>query len=274
MNIQEYISTGILEAYVLGELSQTENEEVEKLANEYPEVRDEITRIEETLGTIAEKTKVAPPEALKAQILDSVGSPTGLQGDVEKNLGETSILTQVEPASSRTKWQYLVAASISLATIASIAAVVFYINWKEVEKERNDLIAQNQRLADNIQQVDRDLQHLSKDYDIINEKDFQKIALEGLEISPESLAFIYWNRSTQEVYLNVNSLPIPDRDLQYQLWGIIDGKPVDAGIFEVNLTGLQRMKDIAGASAFAVTLEPRGGSKIPTLDQMYIIGNV
>ena len=166
------------------------------------------------------------------------------------------------------------AASISLATLASFAAVVFYINWKEVEQERDDLIAQNQRLADNIQQVDRDLQHLSNYYNIINKKNFQKIALEGLEISPESLAFIYWNRSTQEVYLNVNSLPIPDRDLQYQLWGIIDGKPVDAGIFEVNLSGLQRMKDIAGASAFAVTLEPKGGSKSPTMDQMYIIGNV
>ncbi|MCZ6520874.1 MAG: anti-sigma factor [Bacteroidetes bacterium] len=274
MNIQEYISTGILEAYILDDLSQTENVEVEKLANEYPEIRDEIARIEETLQIIAEKTKESLPEALKAQILDSTIGPVGLQGDVEKNLGKTSILTQVEPVTSPTKWRYLVAASISLATFASIAAVVFYINWKEVEQERDDLIAQNQRLADNIQQVDRELKHLSNDYNIINKKNFQKIALEGLEISPESLAFIYWNRSTQEVYLNVNSLPIPDRDLQYQLWGIIDGKPVDAGIFEVNLSGLQRMKDIAGASAFAVTLEPKGGSKSPTMDQMYIIGNV
>ncbi|MCZ6694146.1 MAG: anti-sigma factor [Bacteroidetes bacterium] len=274
MNIQEYISTGILEAYILDDLSQTENVEVEKLANEYPEIRDEIARIEETLQIIAEKTKESIPEALKAQILDSTIGPVGLQGDVEKNLGKTSILTQVEPVTSPTKWRYLVAASISLATLASIAAVVFYINWKEVEQERDDLIAQNQRLADNIQQVDRDLKHLSNDYNIINKKNFQKIALEGLEISPESLAFIYWNRSTQKVYLNVNSLPIPDRDLQYQLWGIIDGKPVDAGIFEVNLSGLQRMKDIAGASAFAVTLEPKGGSKSPTMDQMYIIGNV
>ena len=274
MNIQEYISTGILEAYILDDLSQTENVEVEKLANEYPEIRDEIARIEETLQIIAEKTKESPPEVLKAQILDSTIGPVGLQGDVEKNLGKTSILTQVEPVTSPTKWRYLVAASVSLATLASIAAVVFYINWKEVEQERDDLIAQNQRLADNIQQVDRDLKHLSNDYNIINKKNFQKIALEGLEISPESLAFIYWNRSTQEVYLNVNSLPIPDRDLQYQLWGIIDGKPVDAGIFKVNLSGLQRMKDIAGASAFAVTLEPKGGSKSPTMDQMYIIGNV
>jgi len=258
----------------LDDLSQTENVEVEKLANEYPEIRDEIARIEETLQIIAEKTKESSPEALKVQILDSTIGPVGLQGDVEKNLGKTSILTQVEPVTSPTKWRYLVAASISLATLASIAAVVFYINWKEVEQERDDLIAQNQRLADNIQQVDRDLKHLSNDYNIINKKNFQKIALEGLEISPESLAFIYWNRSTQEVYLNVNSLPVPDRDLQYQLWGIIDGKPVDAGIFEVNLSGLQRMKDIAGASAFAVTLEPKGGSKSPTMDQMYIIGNV
>jgi len=34
------------------------------------------------------------------------------------------------------------------------------------------------------------------------------------------------------------------------------------------------MKKIAHASAFAVTLEPRGGSATPTMDQMYVLGKV
>jgi hypothetical protein len=35
-----------------------------------------------------------------------------------------------------------------------------------------------------------------------------------------------------------------------------------------------KMLEVPQAAAFAVTMEPRGGSINPTLDQMYVIGNV
>jgi hypothetical protein len=34
------------------------------------------------------------------------------------------------------------------------------------------------------------------------------------------------------------------------------------------------MKVVEAAQAFAVTLEKKGGSRTPTLDQMYVLGNV
>jgi anti-sigma-K factor RskA len=34
------------------------------------------------------------------------------------------------------------------------------------------------------------------------------------------------------------------------------------------------MKDIGQAQAFAITLEPAGGSASPTLNQMYVMGNI
>jgi anti-sigma-K factor RskA len=62
---------------------------------------------------------------------------------------------------------------------------------------------------------------------------------------------------------------------QYQLWAIIDGKPVDAGVFDGNLAGLVKMKEIpSGAKTFAVTIEPRGGNASPTLEKMQVVGNV
>ena len=45
MNIQEYIASGILETYFLGELSSAEQAEVEKNVAEYPEIRAELDRI-------------------------------------------------------------------------------------------------------------------------------------------------------------------------------------------------------------------------------------
>jgi anti-sigma-K factor RskA len=62
---------------------------------------------------------------------------------------------------------------------------------------------------------------------------------------------------------------------QYQLWAIVDGKPIDAGVFDSNLSGLVKMKDItSGASTFAVTIEPRGGSVSPSLHTMQVVGNI
>ncbi len=37
---------------------------------------------------------------------------------------------------------------------------------------------------------------------------------------------------------------------------------------------LVAMKSVQAAQAFAVTLEPKGGSIVPTMEQMYVIGNV
>ena len=46
MNSREYIESGILELYVFGKLSDEEIAEVNQMANQYPEVKEEITAIE------------------------------------------------------------------------------------------------------------------------------------------------------------------------------------------------------------------------------------
>ena len=94
--------------------------------------------------------------------------------------------------------------------------------------------------------------------------------------SPDSnsVATVYWHTKSKDVYLLVNNLPQPPSDRQYQLWAIVDGKPVDAGVFDIqNSQGLLRMKNMPRAQIFAVTLEKRGGSTTPE-GPMYVLGKV
>jgi anti-sigma-K factor RskA len=74
--------------------------------------------------------------------------------------------------------------------------------------------------------------------------------------------------------LNVDKLPMPPSDKQYQLWALKDGKPYDAGVFD--MTGDMHMMPvkIGEADAFAVTLEKKGGSPTPTLTQLYMMGKI
>ena len=100
--------------------------------------------------------------------------------------------------------------------------------------------------------------------------------MNGTDNSPDSKATVYWNKSTEDVYLSIKNLKELSKDQQYQLWAIIDGKPVDAGVFDpTNSSMLVQMKNInPNAAAFAVTIEPKGGSENPTLETMQVIGNV
>ncbi len=74
----------------------------------------------------------------------------------------------------------------------------------------------------------------------------------------------------------VESLPKTPTGKQYQLWCIIDGKLVDMGVidkeFENKVLTIKAPK--GSVVAFAITLEKQGGSKTPTLEEMYVIGNV
>jgi anti-sigma-K factor RskA len=82
----------------------------------------------------------------------------------------------------------------------------------------------------------------------------------------------------KEVMIDLSSLkmPVNDQEHQYQLWALVDGKPVDLGVFDStdDRSGMKRMKSVSGAQAFAVTLEPKGGSVNPTMEQMMAIGSI
>ncbi|RYE01089.1 MAG: anti-sigma factor, partial [Sphingobacteriales bacterium] len=77
------------------------------------------------------------------------------------------------------------------------------------------------------------------------------------------------------VYMMVKNLPQPAAAEQYQLWALLNGQPVDLGVFDLRQEKLLvRMKGVQAAEAFAITLEPKGGSANPTLSKMYVYGKL
>ena len=101
----------------------------------------------------------------------------------------------------------------------------------------------------------------------------QKISLSATKAGENNLATIFWDSKSKDVYLMLNKLPQAAAGKQYQLWAIVNGKPVDAGMIDA-CAGLCKMKNIPNASMFAITLEKKGGVASPTMDQMYVAGKV
>lgn len=69
MNIEEYINSGVLELYVLGETSHEENLVVESLSAEYPEIRAELDAIAQSLEAYAMANAVEPDVTLKPFVM-------------------------------------------------------------------------------------------------------------------------------------------------------------------------------------------------------------
>ena len=144
--------------------------------------------------------------------------------------------------------------------------------WQETNVALTDLLAQNQRVAQDYNVVNQKLEKIQGDFSIIESTAFHKVVLKGTPGEPNALASVYWNTSTEEVFLSIQNLREISKDHQFQLWAIVDGKPVDAGVFDGGFAGLLKMKNIKGAAAFAVTIEPRGGQPGPTLATMQVVG--
>jgi anti-sigma-K factor RskA len=116
---------------------------------------------------------------------------------------------------------------------------------------------------------------LRTNYQLLTDPRYAAIRMTGQEVSPQSYATAVWNAESGKLFLDAGNLPETASDKQYQLWAIVEGVgPVSAGVFDPE-TELLDMPDISGeVTAFAVTLEPRGGSESPTLEQMYVLGGV
>lgn len=260
MNIEEYISSGILERYALGELSGSEKAEVEQMCETHEEVRAELAMIESTMGALAEHLATTPRPALKDKIKYQLDLKTAEAKEIQM------------PATSTEKpFSLAIAASITIAILTSGLAFYFYSQWQSAEDQLAVMIAQNQEVADNYQFVNQKLKSLETDVEILGNPNFSRVAMNGTENSPESLATVFWNSHTQDVYLKIQNLKNLTQDQQYQLWAIVDGVPVDMGVFD-NGSDLLKMKSVASAAAFAVTIEPRGGSKDPSLETMQVVG--
>ena len=111
---------------------------------------------------------------------------------------------------------------------------------------------------------------------LINHQNTKKIILNGVASSPDSRAVVYWNTLNGRIIINPSALPQPPSGKQYQLWALLDGKPINAGVFDItkDSINLQEVKNIGNAQAFAVTLEEKGGVASPTLSAMYVMGTI
>lgn len=273
MDIKAYIASGILEAYALDDLPQKEREVVEAMLAKYPELKQELTAIEEGLEALAMETAIAPPADLRENLFAALENEVTTAAAAAAAPKPEAKVMPIAPEKSYL-WNYIAVASISIALVSSFMAYDFYSRWKQSQSAYADIINSNELLANQNNRVNNRLDQIEQDFKVLVNPDFGRVDMASVVEGQSFAASVYWNKKTEEAYLSIQELRTLTAQQQYQLWAIVDGKPVDLGVFDITEGALTKMKSIANAAMFAVTIEPKGGSVNPTLDAMQVAGNV
>lgn len=268
MNISEYISSGILESYVLGVATPEEMREVEKYASIYPEIKQELEAIEMAMNSYATEHRIEPSSHLKEKILTKIAGETNnttpANEPVVRSLNEYK-----KPSSTFSAWS--IAASFLFLISAGIA-MYFGMKSSRLNDSMNEMTKANTTLSDSIKAISSAIAQMHNDMDILKDPTNKMVELKGLKIAPESKAMVCWRPADKKVYVEIEKLPSAPQGMQYQLWAIVDGKPVSEGMLTAG-SGFHPMKDVDNAQAFAITLEKEGGSPTPKGD-MYVMGAI
>ena len=198
--------------------------------------------------------QAVPPPELKAKILSSLGPSRA-----EARPPASAAASRPAP---RFPWRALSAAAV-------LALVVLGIDDARLRRQREDLRSQTASLGEKLQSAETALAERVLRARVLESEDVQMLMLGGQGPQPDARARVFWSgRAKRGILLASNLAPLPP-DRQYELWVFDKGKPVAAGVFDVDAEGRVLFESpdlsaIASAQNFAVTVEPRGGVTAPT----------
>ncbi|GGH77300.1 anti-sigma-K factor RskA [Filimonas zeae] len=276
MNIQEYIQSGVIESYVLGLASEEEAAELLHLARLHPAVKQALTHAELAFEQQALATAETPAAGLQQQLLQQLQhSFEPAPGTAIKAPDATSSSLHTLPAAgSNNRWKYLAAASVILLVVSACLNFYFYSGYQQANKKYESLLEEQNTLTASINVYKARLEESTTLTRVLDDTAITVVKMPGVPGKETTHATVYWNSQSKDVYLSASQLPAVPAGKQYQLWAIVNGKPVDAGVINSCEAGICKMKNIPSAEAFAITLEQTGGSPVPTLTALYVMGKV
>ncbi|WCT11799.1 anti-sigma factor [Mucilaginibacter jinjuensis] len=270
-DVKAYMESGILELYVLGDVNQDEKHQVEAMALQHPVIKAELESIEKSMELYAEIYAIEPSEDIRGQVLNSLITNLGDDRSFKPSHSSNQRAKVVELSQQKSVnfFKYAFAACLTLLILSIATLFAVYNKLKSANGQLVTMQLQTQKFSNKVNLMDHQL-------DIFRDPSFKIIKLDGTAKTPNAKLAVAWSPAKQKVMIDLGRMRLPANDDQhsYQLWALVDGKPVDLGVFNAadDSTGLLEMKSIARAQAFAVTLEQRGGVPSPTMANLVLVG--
>jgi anti-sigma-K factor RskA len=197
-------------------------------------------------------------EAIAAEPLDKPELPTGKPHD--NSLHETPSTITVPRG---TTWRNLSLIAASVVVLALLGAIYVLV------KRNREARARSEAMAASLSGTQSELAREREAVELFASPTSRIVALKGTPAAPLASAKFAIDPETGRGLLLASNLPRVAEDRTYQLWYLVDGKPVPGGLFNTDSAGRGKLNENVtpagrAASGFAVTAEPRGGTPAPT----------
>lgn len=272
MDVKAFIESGIIESVVLGFASEKEISDLQTAAEQYPEVRAEWVAVSTAFEHEATQHAVPAPASVKSAVMAII------EKDLATSKSEAPIVSIDQAYQSNSgSWKWLAAASV---VISIGLGTMWFLNYQEMVNVKKQLAS----TESDMKKMDQEMTVLSVEQEkameyrkVLAQLDTKNIAMSGTPMEPEAKVHIMWNENNKMAVLKSVAIQDIPTEMQLQLWAIADGKPVSLGVFDV--ADLKEMSDpfmveATNISAFAITIEKRGGSESPTMEKMVVMGAV
>ncbi len=250
-------------AYVLGSLSTEGKISFEELlataTSEQQQLFEDMEAIAAEMALLY--PEVQPSASIKQQLIEMAWASVNARNGA--NIHYLS------------RFRYAVAASV-VFMIVSIGLLFQTQNLNQDLSQQFALVNEQQTI---IQALESEVERKEELLTILEARDVDLILMDGLEVNPNGYGKVVWDKDNGQALLQVANIPRVPTAKEYQLWFVVNNQPISAGVFAVNnpdqdnFFKISEFQQGGATGAFAITLEPEGGSPQPTGD-MYLLGSM
>ncbi len=250
MNIDAYISSGIIEQYVMGLCSTEESMELELLRKQHTALDTAVTNFE----LLFEK-----------QLLQNAMLPT-METDNKILQQLHSLQTPVVSIQKHKSTNWLKGIAAAAVILLGFSSVYNYTLYSKTKEQQAELSAKN-NLPSSLP-ID--------DFNVLKNPSITPVAMNGVGYHAICRCTMFWDKNTGKAYVMIHHLVKSGDKKDYQLWAMVDGKPVNVGMIndEIRDRFIEVSNVPNGATAFSVTLENAGGATTPTVEETYLEGRI
>ncbi len=229
-------------AYALGALDDEERREFKEYLTQHPELQAEVEELDEAAKLLAlAPQEYEPPPRLRRNLLELVGGEAG-------------------PSFADRRQRSRLGALIGPAGLGMAAAILAVLVG---------LVVWNLSLQDSNEELRADVRELQGESEALraDAEEIRTYELQGSGAASRAHGQVMTTGEGPAVLMAQDLPPAPEGQV-YEAWVLHDGVPQPAGLFEPagEPAVVAIEAPLEGADAVAVTLEPDGGSPMPTSD--------
>ncbi len=249
--ITTFLSSGLLEKYLLGETTSAETGMVESYISKYPEVQNAYNTLQYNLEIVAKSNAVEAPKGILNNILDE--------------LDETPVVN-LNTRKKYKSWHKLSIAASIAALIFAGTSYHFYTQKQKLSQENQVVVDEIFDLRNDIEKNNLMLDNVMRQLLKLNNPETEKYIIKGNERAKDLKTVAYINPEEKTSMIDVVSLPQLPEEQCYQIWAELQGKMVSLGILNEADRQLMAIPYAENALALNITIEPKGGNTIASIE--------